>query len=186
VQKNIKIIGGETMFEQLEIGQPYTRIVHRGEGVYFDIRDGYTELIYNMVKPTENELAEVDMTKPFEIRAVEINDVIFITTKFGSLLWMDAPYNPRLGDCRLDEITSDTKGYGLQFFLTDSPSGTIRHMRLIGLGNKFSKQLHELVYANKKKEIEVHEHDKRIREIYANLSSKDIADRSRTIRFKLK
>ena len=47
------------MLYALEVGSPYFPVVNRGEGVFFDIRDKHVELIYNMVKPTPKELAEV-------------------------------------------------------------------------------------------------------------------------------
>jgi len=173
------------MLEQLAVGSPYHRVVGRGEGIFFDIKYPHIELIYNMQSPTAKELAAVKAENPFEIRVAEVNDVIFIMTKFGSLNWMDAPYNPNLGDCRLDDIESAALGYGLYFLLTDSPSGVIKHMRLLGLGNSFSAQFRELVYANKAKGIEVFDHDKKYKAVFAGYTTRELAERS-TLRYRIR
>jgi len=173
------------MLQKLEVGAPYARVIGRGEGVMFDIQYPNIELIYNVSRPTQKELEEVGMGKQFEIRAAEFNDVIIITAKIGALSWIDAPYNPNLGDCRLDNIESDTEGYGLWFLLTDSPSGIIKHMRLIGLGNRFSMQFRDLVYANKSKNIPVEQYDKKVKEVFAKYTTKELADFS-SLRFRIK
>jgi len=173
------------MLERLEVGMPYSRIVGRGEGVFFDISYPGIELIYNYDKPTREEIAAVKMDKPVEIRVVEIDGVIIVTSKFGSLRWSDAPYNPRLGRCQLDELEPGTLGYGLTFFLTESPSGVIRHMRLLGLGNSFSRGFRDMVYANKKVAISVSDYDKKTTDVFSRFNAEDIANRS-TLRYRIK
>ena len=173
------------MFQELAVGETYPLVEGRREGVFFDIRYPTVELIYNMRKPTKREIEQVAAGRQFEIRAIELNEVIFVTTRFGTLQWMDSPYDPRLGDCQLDAIEPGTKGYGMWFLLTDSPSGTIRHLRLIGLGHGFSSQFRDLVYANKAKDIAVDEHDRRVRELYARYTSREIAELS-SLRYRLK
>ena len=173
------------MMEMLKVGTPYNRVSNRGEGVFFDIRYPTIELIYNMKKPTEREIEQVQSNKPFEIRVCEIEDVIIVTSKLGSLQWMDAPYNPNLGDCRLDELESDTQGYGLYFLLTDSPSGIIKHIRMVGLSNNFSHEFRSLAMENKQKNISVETHDTKIRNVFLRYTSEELANRS-TIRCKIK
>jgi len=168
------------MFEALAVGGVYPKAVGALEGLYFDIGYPQMELIYNVHNPTERELSQVTQGSDFEIRAIELNDVVFITTKFGGLHWAEAPYNPSLGDGRLDEIEPGTRGYALQFYLTDAPDGIIRHMRLIGLGNEFSIKLRELIYANKEKVLTIAPelYEKKREDVFQRYKTSEIAKMS--------
>ena len=173
------------MFEELSIGDPYLRVAGRPEGVTFDINYPYIELVYHIERPTEKELSQVGHQNAFEIRAVELNDIIIITSKAGSLMWMDAPFNPRLENFKLDEIERGTQCYGLFFFVTDAPEGIIRHMRFLGLGNEFSRKLRALAYENREKDIPQPIFDRKLQEVYANYPTEKIAEMS-AIRYKIR
>ena len=171
------------MYETLEIGDPYLRALGKPDGIYFDIQYPRIELLYNMHRPTEKELGQFKSDTAFEIRAVELNDIIIITSKVGSLPWCDAPYNPRIGDCRLDDVEQGTQGYALQLLLTDAPEATLKHIRLIGLGNEFSRKFRALVLWNKGKPISEEAYDRNLQEVFRKYQTTQIADYS-NIRYK--
>lgn len=173
------------MIEAISVGEPYSRVVGKREGCYFDINYPNIELIYNYAHPTQEEIKQFGSDIPFEIRAVEFNDIIFITTKCGSLPWNDAPYNPQLGNCELDIVDPGYEGYALQLIMTDSPSGTVKHLRLIGLGNDFSIKFRELILANKSKNIPLNLYELKLSQVYASYKSSKLADFS-TLRYKVK
>jgi len=171
------------MLEKLEIGKPYRRIEGRGECVLFNIDYPNIELVYNLDSPTPKEYAETLAGKPFEIRAVEVSGVVFVASRFGALNWMDAPYNPNIGNFHLDPVPPGTSGYGLQFILTDSRNWKILNMRLIGLGNRFSVKFYDMLYANKPKIADVAEHDAATKSVYSRYSTRDLVKLS-TLRYR--
>ena len=172
------------MYEQLEIGDPYLRVQGKPEGTIFDIRYPSIELVYNIERPTKTEVAQFVNGSLFEIRAVELNKLIIITSKVGTMPWCDAPYNPNFGDCRLDPVETKTQGYGLTLLLTDSPAGTLKHMRLIGLGNDFSRKFRKLVLENKELLMSESEYDRRLQEIFAKYTTDQIVEYSSSIRYR--
>jgi hypothetical protein len=174
------------MINEFEIGKPYLPVVGREQGIIFGVDKGGLTIVYNFENPSKHEIDQVRSGKSFEIRAAELNDVVMVTTKLGDLKWTDAPYNPRLsGEFALEPIENDTAGYALYIFMTDTPSGIIKHMRLIGLGNKFSKGFRQLLYKNLEKDISVEDYDRRLSEVFDRYDTKKIVEYS-SLRYKLK
>jgi len=171
--------------EKLVLGGVYHRVADKPEGVFFDIQYPHIELIYNISLPTGEEIDQTGEGHQFDMRVAEVNGLLFVMTKFGDLHWQDAPYNPQLGNSELDELTDDTQGYLIQFFMTEVGSGVIRRMRMLGLGHDFSKKLRAMVYANKAQNIPLEEYDRRLQRIYASYPTKALVDAS-TIRYRLK
>ena len=166
------------MYQTLEIGDPYLRAQGKPEGIYFDIQYPNIELLYHMHRPTEKELTQFKSGTTFEIRATELNGIIIITSKVGSLSWCDAPYNPRIGKCEMDPVDPGTKGYALQLILTDAPEAILKHMRMIGLGNEFSRKFRKLVLENKENTMSESEYDQRLQEVFAKYTTPQIVEYS--------
>jgi len=126
----------------LQVGQPYAPITGRPEGVIFDIDDTGAKLIYNFRAPTDQEVAAMGAGNPFEIRFVELDGILWILSRCGSLSWTDAPYEPHLS-ANLTELRrpEEGQGLGLTLMMTDADTTVIRSLRLIGLGTKFSLAL---------------------------------------------
>jgi hypothetical protein len=165
------------MWQEVMVGEPYLPIIGKPEGVYFESHSDGLELIYNFPRPTTRELEQTAADQAFEIRATELRDVIIITTKFGSLPWADAPYNPQLtGAFHLHEINDNSIGYTLLFYLTDAQNGILKGQRLIGLGHNFSVKFREMVVGNLDKGLSKSEFDKNLEYVYANYDKKQIAD----------
>jgi hypothetical protein len=102
-------------------------------------------LVFEYNKPSAQELKAFESSNSFEIRSVTLNGVSYILVKMGDLEWVDAPYTPHLSLdlTNLPNLNKDEKslGLGLMIVLIDSSTGEICKMRLIGLGNRFSKLL---------------------------------------------
>ena len=128
---------------QLEVGKPFPVMAGRGEGVIFNIDDAGAMLIYNFRRPTEKEIAAVKQDQPFEIRFLELDGIIWILSKCGSLEWTDAPYNPRTSQLGNLPSFGENQGLGLTLMMTDANTAIIKSLRMIGLGTKFSKALIE-------------------------------------------
>lgn len=130
----------------LQVGQPYAPITGRPEGVIFDIDDAGAKLIYNFAAPTSKEISAMTAGNPFEIRFTELDGIIWILSKCGSLEWTDAPYDPHLS-ANLTRLRRPEPGQGLALTLmmTDANTTEIKSLRMIGLGEKFTDRLMDAV-----------------------------------------
>lgn len=128
--------------DNLSIGEVFLPTQGKPEGIYVDIDASGILLVYNFLRPTQTEIDQMGAGKPFEIRFVCVKDALYILTKCGDLNWTDAPYNPHLSSqLELQQITNDSEGYALTLLMVDAATSIIKSIRLIGLGNKFSKAL---------------------------------------------
>ena len=132
--------------QDLRVGGHYPPIAARGEGIYFDIDSTGLTLVYNFAHPSINEVVQMQSDKPFEIQLASVADVLYILTKCGSLNWTEAPYNPHLSmSGSLEKIHDDTSGYALTLMMVDATTNVIQSLRIIGLGNAFSKKFCEKI-----------------------------------------
>lgn len=125
----------------LSVGEVYQLTYGKPEGIYVDVDASGILLVYNFIRPTESEVEQMSAGKSFEIRFTRIEDALYILTKCGKLNWTDAPYNPHLSHAELPPVTNNVDGYALTLLMVDAATGVIKSVRLIGLGNKFSKAL---------------------------------------------
>lgn len=126
------------------VGKECPLLAGRPEGTYFDITDNGPLWCFNYMNPTKEELDDVSAGSSFEIRSMVLYGILWIFVRCGTQQWAEAPFDPRL--CKkpfLQEITNDSDGYGLMLLLIDAQTSILRHIRLITLGNKFSKKLRE-------------------------------------------
>ena len=128
--------------EKLEIGGKFSALAGRPEGTFFDITESGPVWIFNYANPTTEEISDVSEGSPFEIRMLPMKDVLWFFVKCGSQEWAEAPYTPHLSKApNLNPIKDDREGYALTLLMVDASTQTIRHIRMLGLGNKFSRQL---------------------------------------------
>ena len=77
-----------------------------------------------------------------------IDDSLFLLTKIGAFDWFDFPYEPRL-NLPEDAVAfypefEQGKGAAVILFIVDTSCGKLCGMRVMGLGNRFSNNLHEV------------------------------------------
>lgn len=126
----------------LTVGNAFSPTYGKPEGVYADTDASGILVVYNFTHSTQSEVEQMGAEKPFEIRSARVGDALYILTKCGELNWMDAPYNPHLSrQMGLRPITNDIEGYALTLLMVDAVTNIIKSIRLIGLGNEFSKTL---------------------------------------------
>lgn len=161
--------------KELKVGEQYAPILGRPEGVIFDAdASGYT-LIYNFSRPTQKEIDAVKSSQPFTIRFTVIDGIIWILTKCGSLNWTDAPYTPFLSaEWEKLEYPPDGMGTLLTLMMTDATDGTIKHLRAIGLGTSFSRDLREAIFEVGKGSFDISAYDQTLRRTYAAYTTKDL------------
>lgn len=128
--------------EKLEVGGKFTLLANRPEGTFFEITESGPMWVFNYFNPSDEEIKDISEGSAFEIRESVLNGVMWLFLKCGGQKWAEAPYNPHLSKSpTLEPLTNESEGYGLTIMMVDAATQTIRHIRLIGLGNRFSRQL---------------------------------------------
>lgn len=126
-----------------EVGKIYPEAIGREEGLQFDLDDAgvLTPLYFD--NPQEEEIAQLKSDQPIKMGLIARNHVMIILMKFGSLNWMDAPYNPHLSKnlTHLPTSISDDEGFLTQLSLFDTKTGELKWLRQFSLGPKFSRDL---------------------------------------------
>ncbi|MEG2383626.1 MAG: hypothetical protein RSB39_08570 [Oscillospiraceae bacterium] len=176
------------MFE-IKIGGNFPPTAGYGEATIAEIDASGMLLVLNFNNPSRAEIEAIKEDKPFEIRFTEINNIIMFCAKCGEINWVDAPFNIYLSKHPNDmpDIPDDGKtGLALTLMMVDARNNTIKHMRLIGLGNDFSRELYSAVQRQKQSGVLfAPQYDASLKEIYAKYTTKQLSQLC-SARFKLR
>ena len=161
--------------ELYEVGQVIPNFIGHDEGIIFDMADDGARVMVFFNKPTIDEVEQFKSSHNFEIRFVQLYNVIMITTKIGSLNWMDAPYTPHLSKSLTKyQLPQEGQGLGLQLYLIDSSNGQIKTIRLLGLSEKFTKSLFGTLMEEKVKEFDKMEYQNNMNRIFSTYPTKKL------------
>lgn len=162
-----------------EVGQCIENFKNHEEGVQFDISDDGATMLVFFETPTQNEIEQFKSGEKFEIRFIVLNDVIMITTKIGKLNWMDAPYTPHLSkNLTKYQIPNEGEGLELTLYLVDTATGEIKHMRLLGLSERFTRKLFGSAMEIKMKEFDKTQYIMKLSDIFNRYDTKQIVKMS--------
>lgn len=166
---------------KLEKGDRIKEFVGIPEGTRFDFDGSGATLTVFFNRPTDSETAQFKSGSPFEIRFVEVRGIIMILVKIGNLNWMDCPYSIHLSRGTLDfsDDIPDGAGYSLMLMLVDATTGTIQHLRMIGLGTNFSRALRKKILNQLDTPFSVQNYDATLKSIYSAYSAKDLVKLSK-------
>jgi len=151
-----------------------------GKRVPFSVSDGiHLEfdgvgfmLLCVLSRPTAKEKkAFKDGVPQFGLAVVE--GVIFFLSRFGTLNWMDSPFNIHLyHDNRVSllEEPGPTQGYALHVMLIDGATGILVHQRLIGLDHDLSMRLREAIV----NQPEIPNYNQHLQRIMARYTTNDL------------
>ena len=161
--------------ESYSVGQVIEKFKYHAEGTNFIIDDDGANLIVFFNNPTQEEIDQFKSSEAFEIRFTELYGVIMITAKIGNLSWIDAPYTVHLSK-NLTKITmpQQGQGLGLLLFLVDTHTGEIKSMRLLGLAERFTKNLFKAIMEQKSKPFSLEEYTFVLNKIYAAYTTKQL------------
>lgn len=163
-----------------EAGQVVDNFKHHSEGVHFDIADDGATMLVFFQSPTYEETEQFKSGKNFEIRFTELYGVIIITAKIGNLNWMDAPYTPHLSkNLTKFQFPSEEQGLGLMLILIDAITGEIKHIRLLGLSETFTKSLFGVAMEHKVKPFDKAEYNNSINRIFSAYQTSQIVKMSK-------
>lgn len=158
-----------------EVGQVVDSFKQHSEGVYFDISDDGATMFVFFQSPTTDEIEQFKSGKNFEIRFTELYGVIMITVKIGNLNCMDAPYTPHLNkNITKFQLPSEGQGLELTLILVDAVTGEIKHIRLLGLSERFTKRLFVVVMEHKVKPFDKDEYNNSINRIFSAYQTNQI------------
>lgn len=159
-----------------EVGKPIKEFIGQSDGILFDISDTGAMVFVLFNKPTKLELANFREDMPFEVTSCVFNDVIYMCFRFGCMDWMDAPYSAHLST-KLTSFQIPEDGYGLPLnvCVVDTSDGTVKSLRVIGLGTEFSQNLITTVMENKMTPYNPANYQRSIDKTYDLYSSADIS-----------
>lgn len=167
--------------EKYEVGQIIDIFKNHKEGIYFDLDDSGATLLVFFQNPTPNETEQFKSGKSFEIRFTELYNVIMITVKIGSLNWVDAPYTPHLSkNLTKFQIPGENQGLGLTLILIDAITGEIKHIRLIRLSERFTKELFGVVMEHKIREFDKTQYKNSLNRIFSAYKTSQIVKMSKS------
>lgn len=163
-----------------EVGQVIDNFRNHDEGTQFDLSDDSATMIVFFNRPTNDEIEQFKSGKSFEIRFIHLKDVIMITAKIGNLNWMDTTYTPHLSkNLTKFQFPNENQGLGLTLMLVDATNGEIKHIRVLGLSDRFTKRLFGSVMELKMKEFNLVEYNQSVDMLFNTYDTKQIVKMSR-------
>lgn len=129
-------------YPNYQVGRKYPEWATKGDIIQMNYQDGFWNFIIGFPGITLEEVKNVQLGHA-QFAFADIDDCLFLLTKFGDFDWMDAPYEPRLYS-EPQEYTSFAQGEGAPFFVfsVDTNTGELKAIRALGLGNVLSNRLH--------------------------------------------
>ena len=149
-------------------------ILMEQEGCRFGLTENGALLFCALNKPTPREKLAFESSSPFQIRYVRVQGVLFMLFKFGAMPWMDAPYDIRLSSEVDFPEPAPGEGLALNIVLVDQATNIIQHLRLIGLGERFSKDLRKEVFSDANEPLIAPVYYEKINNIYSKYSTEDL------------
>lgn len=163
-------------YMKIQKGAPLEGAQGREDGCIFDLSDSGAILFTFFNSPTPKEIKDFSEESPLEIRYVVLDGEIYLLAKFGSQEWMDFPYNPHLSKnlTKLELIQNETEGLGLTIVLADSADGIVKELRLVGLGNRFSRSFLGAVLERAQKPFDAAAYNASIAKTYSRYNTKQM------------
>ena len=165
---------------EIKTGDIISEFVMHNEGVQFDLDDSGATLLVFMANPTQSEIEQFSSGKRFEIRFVELSEIVILTIKMGNLDWMDAPYSIHLSrNLTKIELPKEGKGIALTVMLVDAVRGEVKTMRLIGLSENFSKSLVGSIMEQKMEPFAIEKYAETLKDVFLRYPTKDLVKMSK-------
>lgn len=136
----------------IERGKVFAPVAGHQEGAYFVYSSGDGDgagagamLIANYASPTADEIAQMQAGKALRIALFTDDGLMTVLFKFGTMEWMECPYNPALERAEVQNaILHGGDKMTLTAFMADCPSGkVVSSVRVVGIPNAFAVKLRE-------------------------------------------
>lgn len=164
----------------LHVGQKRSEWVGESDGYIMEYDNVSGLILYVLFqRPTPEEMEQFAENEHFKIAFMEYKGVGFFCLKFGALPWGDCAFSPNLyGEKPVFEEIEDGKGYPLNVVIIDRETGTIKAIRLIGLGNTFSKRFREWCEESLRRNMTRYWYLKTVKECYEEYEIRQLVKRA--------
>ncbi len=164
------------MMQEFEVGQCIAKYKGMKDTTFLDFSASGGTLILLMNSPNADERNSVHEGASAEFRYQVIDDVIFMSFKFGSMPWMDAPFCPAIDDNALaPEVIPDGQGLAMLLVLADTNNGEIKEIRLMSFSTSFSRDLAKDIMRLKNANITLQQYYAVVDSVNRKYSSRDMA-----------
>lgn len=164
--------------QAIEVGKPFpgTKPIH--ESVIFEFKQSGGFLRVAWTSPSQFELKQFAEGK-IKLGLVEIDGIIFILVKFGSMSWMDAPYHVKFfPPYDLEDLADSNKGYLINYVMLDAKNRIVKVLKLLKMPHEMSLQFKEFV--TKQRETSIDGYDRRLFQICKKHSTNDLVKMAMT------
>jgi len=164
--------------QTIEVGEPFpgTEPIHESVIFEFEQSGGFLRIAWT--SPSQFELKQFAEGK-IKLGLVEIDGIIFILVKFGSMSWMDAPYHVKFfPPYDIEDLNDMNKGYLINYVMLDAKTKIVKVLKLLEMPHGMSLQFKELV--TKQRETSIDGYDKKFFQIYKNHSTNDLVRMAKT------
>lgn len=129
--------------EVLKVGTPFKDFIGLEEGISLNATENGLRLLITFRNIHPMEVEHIAGSGYTECKALVKNNLLMFFIKFGDMDWWETSLRVR-EDTVLDPITSDDVGHAMHIILAEAGSGIVYGLRMIGLGNKFSKDFDKM------------------------------------------
>lgn len=160
-------------------GQTYSDFALGHDIVQVDMDNSGLTAHIGFCQPSAEEVRSFGPNESLRVRLVQIHDVTFFLFRFGSLPWMDAPFNVNLAK-RLTEIPDIPDGFGisLMIFFFDSFCGKLLSVRHLGLPTSFSRKFVDIMKETKNDSFDAAAYMRRVSSIQSRYSTQELVKMS--------
>jgi hypothetical protein len=164
--------------QAIEVGKPFSGTNPIPESVIFEFEQSGGFLRVAWTSPSQFELKQFADGK-IKLGLLEIDGIIFILVKFGSMSWMDAPYHVKFfPPYDLEDLTDSNKGYLINYVMLDAKTRIVKVLKLLEMPHEMSLQFKKLVM--KQGETSIDGYDQRFFQIYKKHSTNDLVKMAKT------
>ena len=157
-----------------EVGKRYPEFISRQDNPRCGFADNELIVTVSLGHITSHELEQFQSETQFEIRYVILNKLCFFLLKFGDMEWMDVPFSPCIGKSFALQNVKPNQGYACTVMVFERTTGELKHQRLIGLGELFSRDLQRDLEELKEKGMSVEEYMSNLMVVQSTYSTKEL------------
>lgn len=161
------------------VGNVYPELKTGTDVVKVDMDDSGLVAYIGFTRPTAKEIRNLNGNEPIKIGLARIDDVAFFLFRFGTLHWMDAPFNVNLAR-QLTAIPDIPDGTGISMVVCffDSFSGKMISIRGVSLPTDFSRRLVDIMKETKNDSFDKTDYNRRVLVIQNMYSTNSLVKRS--------
>lgn len=150
------------------------------EGIKFGFDASGGDLYIYFKSPTSKEVQAIKKGV-FNLKLLEMNNILFLLFKFGLEQWIDVPFSPHLSRNKdfIPHNIENGMGYPLRVYLIDANTGILKVLKLIGLSTEISNEFREIYLKLRGNDFNAKEYDQMLNKIYSTYSTNQLVQLTR-------